>query len=405
MKQSSIMGMFTFFFLSIAFSINAQFKVVGYLYNWSSFTSNANNVDYTKVTHVAIAFINPDANGNLGPITSLSTVVGIVHDNNAKVLASLGGANATSDWPTLVDPDHRTALIAKIVSFINTYNLDGIDVDLEASNIDYNYNDFILALKAAMPQGKTLSVAIARSYGDALSDECVASFDFINVMSYDQCGTWSSPCQHSSYAYANSDILYWTITRKVAKEKVILGLPSYGYRWESSNSNPSYQQIVTAFPRAANQDSIRTPTNGIIYHNGIPTIKQKTALAMEKAGGVMWWALPFDFASSDSRSLLKAMDEIIHPNNLTNPINTGNLLVFPNPFSNKLALQFSTVYSGNLNITLSDLSGKTIVTLFNGDQTAGNFNQSFTLDFLSTGMYLCKITSSDQTSTIKVLKD
>ena len=45
----------------------------------------------------------------------------------------------------------------------------------------------------------------------------------------------------------------------------------------------------------------------IIYYNGIPTIKQKVALAHAKASGIMIWQIQGD--ASGSKSLLKAINK------------------------------------------------------------------------------------------------
>ena len=44
------------------------------------------------------------------------------------------------------------------------------------------------------------------------------------------------------------------------------------------------------------------PGGGTIYYNGIPTIKSKVQLALQKAGGIMIWQLMQD--ASGAKSLL-----------------------------------------------------------------------------------------------------
>jgi hypothetical protein len=44
-----------------------------------------------------------------------------------------------------------------------------------------------------------------------------------------------------------------------------------------------------------------------MYYNGIPTMRQKTHLAMERAGGVMIWQLGGD--ARGSKSLLKVIND------------------------------------------------------------------------------------------------
>lgn len=59
----------------------AQYKVVTYLPTWKSYPANVNNFDVSKVTHICIAFANPDAAGNL-----------IVTDNGQSGVATIVNA-------------------------------------------------------------------------------------------------------------------------------------------------------------------------------------------------------------------------------------------------------------------------------------------------------------------------
>jgi hypothetical protein len=47
-----------------------------------------------------------------------------------------------------------------------------------------------------------------------------------------------------------------------------------------------------------------------MYYNGIPTIKQKTALAKEKASGIMIWQILGD--APGPKSLLGAINEVAY---------------------------------------------------------------------------------------------
>jgi len=298
-----------------------QFKVVGYLTNWGAdFAGDASKVDYTKVTHINIAFINPNSTGTLGPTTSLSTVVTTIHNNNAKVLASLGGAGAGSGnlstyWTNLMQPANRAAFITKIVDFVDTYNLDGIDVDLEDTKIDDNYEGFVTDLRAALkPKGKLITAAVAKWEGGRFKGNSLAQFDFVNIMSYDAYGTWTGPGEHSPYSMAVTDLNYFA-SRGLTQDKMVVGVPSYGYYWNgTSKGTVTYCSMTSTYPRATTQDTIGKITGpGAFYSfNGIPTIKDKTALALSKASGVMMWTLQMDCPTSNSNSLLKAISEVIN---------------------------------------------------------------------------------------------
>lgn len=85
-----------------------------------------------------------------------------------------------------------------------------------------------------------------------------------------------------------------------------------------------YDTLVKYYPRAVDQDSIRPATGQVIYYNGVPTIKDKTALALTSASGIMMWTLQMDLPTSQPGSLLRAIDEVIQAT-LNNTIPTATL--------------------------------------------------------------------------------
>jgi GH18 family chitinase len=64
---------------------------------------------------------------------------------------------------------------------------------------------------------------------------------------------------------------------------------------------------VKTFPGSQVKDSIVPEGGGLIYYNGLPTIRKKTELAFANTGGVMIWQLLQD--SPGEHSLLSAIDE------------------------------------------------------------------------------------------------
>ena len=95
-----------------------------------------------------------------------------------------------------------------------------------------------------------------------------------------------------------------------AKEKLNLGLPFYGYDFKGSNVGTLvYSQIVDKFSGSQNEDQLTEPNGAVLYYNGIPTIKSKTELALDKAGGIMIWQLRQD--AGGANSLLGAINAVI----------------------------------------------------------------------------------------------
>lgn len=293
---------------------SSDFKIVGYLPKYTNtLADHLNAFDFTKVTHLNIAFFNPDVNGNFPASqgTGLDTIVGKAHANNVKVLLSLGGGSNQSQYANLLTSANRAAFITKVMGLVSLYKVDGIDVDLEGDNIDSNYEAFITGLSAQLkPQDKLLTAAVAWWTRSRITDSCLTAFDFINVMAYDMSGA-----EHSPYSYATQHLNYWTGDRGLPTSKVVLGVPFYAYYPNGATQGEmKFSDIVTQYPYAAYKDTVLRTDGKIANYNGITTIQNKTALSQEKAGGIMFWQVLQD--ASGSLSLLKAIHDKID-------INTG----------------------------------------------------------------------------------
>ena len=92
-KAKNVLLILFLFLASIFFAQNNQF-VVGYMPTYSNFPNAINNADLNILTHVDIAFVNPDANANIYMPNGTATVVNIAHAKNVKVLASIWVAKA-----------------------------------------------------------------------------------------------------------------------------------------------------------------------------------------------------------------------------------------------------------------------------------------------------------------------
>jgi len=299
-------------------SLHAQFKVVGYIRPKANLMDDLKQVDLKKITHLNIAFINPDTSGVFKDMPYLNEVVKRAHQYKVKVLLSCGGGSRQKYYGKLLADARRPALVKNFIDFVNKYKLDGIDVDLEGDDIDDNYERFVVELRNGLGKKKLLTAALAFYTRKRITDEALKQLDFINAMAYDKTGHWrpNDPGQHAPMSYTLDHLNYWTKERGMAKEKVILGVPFYAYGFgtlpqtDRTFKEMSWAAIVAKFPESIHQDEVVLPNNGgNIYYNGIPTIKEKTVLALNEAGGIMIWQLMHD--TFDDKSLLKVIDDTV----------------------------------------------------------------------------------------------
>jgi chitinase len=310
-----------------SFTLSAQntsssFKIIGYYPIDQAMKVDTSQVPFDKLTHIILAFVNPDSLGNLNQdFGALIPSIKAAHTHNVKILYSIGGGSYQGQYHALLKEGKRQELIKNLVLKVIQYDADGIDVDLESgyafgSETDPNYGIFISELAQSLKsKNKLITAALPSSPGNVVTHEVLTQFDFINIMSYDHTGPWSPDRaeNHASFADAMDDLNYYLNTLKVPKDKLILGVPFYGHGFGPGLSDPviawmTYKEIVSTYAGAEWVDHWHLPNGYIMYYNGIPTIKNKTQLAMKQAAGIMIWEIMYDLPSS-RKSLLNAIYE------------------------------------------------------------------------------------------------
>jgi GH18 family chitinase len=289
---------------------NPDARVVGYLPEYRFNTSN--QLEYCKLTHLNLAFANPDSSGKL-IINDFSHILTKARNQNSeiKIYISIGGGSLSelqsSVWSDLIDnSENRSLIIKEIVDFVINNDLDGVDVDLEWGNVTSGYSPFVIGLKESLTSNKKGMTAAfpGTTRFENITDEAIQNFDFINIMAYDFTGPWNptNSGQHSSYNNSVQSIEFWTNSVGISGTKLTLGVPFYGYDFTDSSNITSftYGSIVSAQSTNSELDNV-----GMKFYNGRLTIKSKVKLASEKVSGIMIWELGQD--SFSEFSLLKTI--------------------------------------------------------------------------------------------------
>ena len=267
-------------------------------------------IPYNQLTQINYSFLTPNADGSFNPINNdwkLKQIVATAHTNHVKVLISVGGWGWDEQFETMAaNAEARRLFVQNLRAFVDEYQLDGADIDWEypdAGDSSQNFLLLIQELRAALSD-KLLTAAVV-SYGDnslGIPPDSFALLDFVNVMTYD------GP-DHGTMEQFNKGIAYWS-ERGVPKEKLIIGVPFYSHVKNSSAEGMAYAKLVQADPAAAQVDEFDYYGLPQVY-NGIPTVQEKTRIAMNKTGGIMFWALDHD--AHGDLSLVNAIYHTVHP--------------------------------------------------------------------------------------------
>ena len=306
--------------------------LVGYIAAFKGLGQEMRPAGLDRYTHLVLAFVNPTNDGTIvGPgglacapaggsamisDAELHALVAAAHERGTKVLASLGGAvipPCGGDWVKLLSPGMRSTLETNLVDFVERYDIDGLDIDLEGELMmrihgQGNYVPFVAELAQAMHERSKLLSAATGSYpGGAVPDASLPYLDLLNIMSYDQIGpTWGAPgAEHSTYEQAEADLALW-LQKGVRPDKLALGVPFYGRGFGSYRTNWSLAEIASEFGEAQLDNDVvgqRCAGCNYITYNGLGTLERKAKLAGAWGVGLMVWEVGQDLP--DSKGVLR----------------------------------------------------------------------------------------------------
>lgn len=161
----------------------------------------------------------------------------------------------------LATPESRKTFINQLETLIKTHGYQGVTMDVE--NIYMEDRDkFSLLLKELYqrfdPQGYKVTVCVPAKTGDSRSNAWSGPFDYqaagryshhVAVMTYDEHGFSSGPGPIASYGWV-SDVVKYAV-KEIPPEKILLGIPGYGFDWQEGQRNPRYLSHSQAVDLAA----------------------------------------------------------------------------------------------------------------------------------------------------------
>lgn len=293
-----------------------NFRTVGY-YSYDLFEEPLEKLQTDKLTHIMYAFLIPEKDGSVLPLAEEENARQLIekaHNDNCKVYIAVGGWSY-KDVPlqsafeeASKTPETRKKLVESIISVVEDYGFDGVELDWEYPNSASaeNYEALILGLSEELEKlDKHLTAALNGAWSQTegpevskyVSDACLDAFEFISVMSYDMNNE-----QHSPFWFANTSIDYW-LNRGVSADKIVLGMPLYARPTFMQYRHLAEKDKSFAYNDYAVIDGVTS------HYNGLPTLCKKTILAAYKAGGVMLFDVNED--TNDNTSIVSMIDYTI----------------------------------------------------------------------------------------------
>ncbi|MBC8346435.1 MAG: T9SS type A sorting domain-containing protein [Candidatus Marinimicrobia bacterium] len=278
-----------------------------------------------------IAYFSAEANGS-GELTDLhgwpaTDLINKAHENGVEVVLTVTIFNKTDLETLLSSESNRTTLINNLVNQVKSANGDGVNIDFEVfpasqkSNLVTFVKDLRTSLRNEISHAQVTLATPAVDWSSAWDFNALArESDGLFIMGYDYYWKGSTttgpvaPLKGGTYNITNTVNTYLSATGNNA-EKILLGVPYYGYKWATINQNigasttSSGEAViyVTAESEAQSYGKLwhsesetpwyRYQSNGWnqTWYDDSLSLSHKYDLAISKnLGGVGMWALGYD---------------------------------------------------------------------------------------------------------------
>lgn len=226
--------------------------VAGWLPYWDTQTGKSSITEFPgSFTEISPFWYTLAEDGNISVPNGSEDIdlLEAIRNQDQKVIPTISSPDEGVAGTVLNDAEKRQFHINSIVSKIDEFQYDGIDIDYEnlAASDRETFNTFIKELSAAIHSHKKKLVVTVNAktaepggwYGAQSHDYAAIAeaADYVRIMAYDQHYRDSEPGPIASITWVE-EVIAFSLS-KIPKEKLVLGLPTYGYDWTGSGSAKS----------------------------------------------------------------------------------------------------------------------------------------------------------------------
>ena len=415
---------------------SAQKLCAGYYPAWRNAEYGPEKIPFENLTHVIHAFAWPLADGRIVSYAEIPDpgLVTAVHQAGKKILIALGGwGNCDGFSPMAASSSARSAFVANLVGFMTQNGYDGVDLDWEFPQNQADKTNCVFLVRdireafAGIDSSWVITMAV--NAGDWVGQwmdyaNLIPLVDWFNAMTYDFHGSWTPHAGHNAPLYApatDSDgsvhqgIQYLTVTRRIPKTKVLLGIPFYGkefaatslYGPQSGTKDLFFGDAMakcdsgwTYHWDAVSRVPFLTDPSGtrLITFDDTASVRLKCEYASDNGlGGVMIWALGEDIFQNRQPLLETIGEELFSSTGLGSNLPERTLKSFslesnfPNPFNSSTTIRFHTDLLGPVSVRIIDVRGREVDSFFGQILKPGIFSLCWNGSHAPSGIYYYRI--------------
>ena len=282
------------------------------------FASIANNTDALSVVSPTwFRVTDADSNTVDSREPALSALCGKVGVSVWPLIAN-GDFTWDNFHPLIAEPVRREKLVAKIVELMKSCEgCQGINLDFEGINPEDRaaYTAFVRRVSEELhARGYLVTIDVPAKTHDDPSARWPGAFDYVEIgklcdyvmlMIYDENVPGGSPGPVGSVGWDDRVLAYAKTV--IPKEKILMGIPFYGYDWAEDNSAFSFlhESVIDRIEKAGAEVqwdeesqtpwfSYTDPTGGkrTAYFENCESVAAKLKIAARHdAGGICIWSL------------------------------------------------------------------------------------------------------------------
>ncbi|KAL8991867.1 MAG: hypothetical protein Q9169_007578 [Polycauliona sp. 2 TL-2023] len=329
-----------------------------YYPNWKVPFTPPSSLEIESITHVyyAFAYLKPDGTVYLhdmhndteisvdGTYGGLNATRNLKSQNpSLKTLISVGGGGKASDpfANVAASPTAREQFGTSAKQLLETYGLNGLDVDWEHPDNDKKGSDYIAlmaTLRKHLPAPKYLLTSALPAGAWALQHidlaKAARQMDYVNLMAYDFAGPWGQtsgfqaqlhvpPNTPDNMRNSGQAAVQYMRSKGVPANKITLGIPAYGHSFVgASHINQKFKSSggdggsfeYSQLPRPGTVERVDKQAvaafcvggdGGLVTYDNPETVRIKARFAKEqKLAGLFYWTGPGD--TRGPRSLVAA---------------------------------------------------------------------------------------------------
>jgi spore germination protein YaaH len=397
-------------------------RVFGYHPYWAGAEDHL-KYDYSALSTIGYFSATVDTvTGSFSSVRSWRTtpLISYAHERGVKVvLVVTSFGNAFND-AILGNPVKRGMLITTIVNEVKNAGGDGVNIDFEQVRASQRANmvafmsDLASALRGALPGAEVSMATPAVDWSNAFDlAELSKICDYLVLMGYDY--HWSSaptagpvaPLAGESYNVTRSVDTYLAVG--VAPEKLLLGVPWYGYDWRVVDTNRMAATRGTgtavtykvAEPAAQVRGKLFDAATGTAwYRYAVDTVQHqawyddslslslKYGLVKSRGlGGIGIWALSYEGGRPEIWNGITQAFQV--PSGVDLVENSRNIIrIYPNPARESLHVTTDLMIAGDVSMTLVNALGQSV---WRGEVENGNMLAEIDIRRLPAGSYLLLI--------------